>query len=158
MPINFVKYLILLSVLLLPACSSVPHVDDTAQLNKALASSQARLKIYRPGEYSAPIEAGARVKIDGREVANLDTGASTILDLPAGKHQIVVDHWSHPNVYKLDLVTKPGHLYRLEITPREEAAVAGALLGMTGVLIEAAANENGGTFQIRLVEDKPLRG
>ena len=31
------------------------------------------------------------------------------------------------------------------------------MFGMIGMAAEAAANENGGTFQIRVLESKPLR-
>lgn len=98
----------------------------------------------------------ARILIDGREVASLGVGGSTVLDVPAGPRKIVVDSWGHPNVYTLTLAAKPGTLYKLEVSVRSEAMVAG-MFGLVGMMAEAAANENGGTFEIRVVDSKPLR-
>jgi hypothetical protein len=78
------------------------------------------------------------------------------LDVPAGSHKIVVDSWSHPNEYALNLATKPGMLYTLEISIRSDAFVAG-MFGLVGMMVEASANENGGNFQIRLVDSAPAR-
>jgi hypothetical protein len=38
-----------------------------------------------------------------------------------------------------------------------EAAVAGVAFGMIGWAVEAAANENGGTYQIRVVDSTPIK-
>lgn len=130
---------------------------DSAQLSKPLASASGRLKIVRTDELVAGL-AGARLRIDDKEVANLDSGEWEVIDVPAGKHKITVDHWGHLNVFNLDLDVKPGTLYSLEISPRGEAVAAGAIFGLAGALVEAAANDNGGTFQIRVVEEKPVSG
>jgi hypothetical protein len=87
---------------------------------------------------------------------SLGVGGSTVLDVPAGSRKIVVDSWGHPNVYTLNLAAKPGTLYTLEISIRSEAFVAG-MFGLVGMMAEAAANENGGTFQIRVVDSVPAR-
>jgi hypothetical protein len=70
-------------------------------------------------------------------------------------HKIVVDHWGHPNVYAITLNAKPGMQYTLEVTLRGEAAVAG-MFGPVGMFAEAAANENGGTYQIQVVQENPM--
>jgi hypothetical protein len=114
------------------------------------------LKIYRTGNLVASVGA-ASVKLDGREVASLGIGGSTMLDVPAGVRKIVVGHWGHPNVYTITLDAKPGMLYTLEISPRMEAAVAGAAFGLIGWAVEAAANENGGTYEIRVVDSTPIK-
>ena len=132
-------------------------IVDSAELNKPLVQNAGRLKIVRPGELAAGL-AGARLKIDDKEVANLDNGDWKVIDVPAGKHKVTVDHWGHFNVYNLELDVKPGTLYTLEISPRDEAIVAGALFGVAGSLVEAAANENGGSFQIKLVDERPITG
>jgi len=89
-------------------------------------------------------------------VASLGTGGSTIVDVPAGSRNIVVDSWSHPNEYKLTLAAKPGMMYTLEVSIRSEAMVAG-MFGLAGQMMEAAANENGGNFKIRLVDTKAAK-
>jgi hypothetical protein len=128
--------------------------ENASLLDKALHGSQARLKIHREGVVGAAL--AARVRIDGREVASLGVGGSTVVDVAAGSRKIVVDGWSYPNEYTLTLAAKPGMLYTLEVSIRSEAMVAG-MFGLVGQMVEAAANENGGAFQIRVVESKPLR-
>jgi hypothetical protein len=143
----------LLSGAVLSGCGTT-GAENMALADKALARSHARLKIYREGMIGAALP--ARVFIDGREVASLGVGGSTMLDVPAGSHKLVVDSWSHPNAYALPLATKPGMLYTLEVSIRSEAFVAG-MFGVVGMMAEASANENGGNFQIRLVESAPAR-
>jgi uncharacterized Zn-binding protein involved in type VI secretion len=130
--------------------------EDAPLARGALQASKSRLTIYRPANLVAAA-GGARVKIDGREVANIGAGDSTQLDVPAGSHKVAVYAWGHPNEYAITLDARPGMLYTLEISPRPEAAVAGVAFGLVGMLAEAAANQNGGTFEIRVVEAKPTK-
>ncbi len=100
----------------------------------------------------------AIVRVDGREVANLGIGGSTVVDIPAGERKIVVDAFGALGAYTLPLRAKAGTLYTMEISPRSEAVVAGVLFGFIGSAIEAASNENGGAnFQIRIVDEKPAK-
>jgi hypothetical protein len=145
---KYTQALLALAVALLFTGCGASAPENVAALNAPLAKSTARVKLVRPSEFAAALS-DARVKIDNNEVAILGNGDSKTLDLPAGRHTIVVDHWSHPNVFTLELEAKPGRLYVLEVTPRGEAVVAGALFGVVGSLVEAAANENGGSYQIR---------
>jgi hypothetical protein len=138
----------------LSACGST-IAENAALADQPLQGANARLKIVRP-EAFAGMAVGARVRIDGREVANLGNGGSIILNVAAGAHNIVVDNWSHPNVYTIKLDAKAHTQYSLEVTVRDEAVVAG-MFGAAGALAESAANENGGTFQVRVVDSKPLR-
>jgi hypothetical protein len=135
------------------ACGST-GAENAALLNQPLRGGKARVKIVRAEEFAAGAR-GARVKVDGKQVADLGGGGSTVLDVAAGSHDVVVDIWDHPNVYKLKLQAKPGMLYTLEVTARDQAVVAG-MFGVAGMLAEAAANENGGVFQIRVVSEKPI--
>jgi hypothetical protein len=127
--------------------------ENASLLDKSLPRSHARLLIQREGIIGAALP--ARVRIDGREVASVGVGGSTVLDVPAGSRKIVVDSWSHPNEYALNLVARPGMLYTLEISIRDEAFAAG-MFGIIGMAVEASANKNGGNFQIKVVGTKPL--
>jgi hypothetical protein len=138
---------------MLGACGTT-GVENAALLNQPLGNGNARLKIVRAEEFVAGARA-ARVKLDGKQVADLGTGGATVLDVAAGGHEVVVDLWDHPNVYRMKLDVKPGMLYTLEVTARSETAVAG-MFGMAGILAEAAANENGGVFQIRVADARPI--
>jgi hypothetical protein len=132
--------------------------DENASLaGRPLKGAQARLKIYRTSDIVASVPS-ARVRIDGRGVAELGVGGSTMLDIPAGSHSIAVDAFGHPNAYSITLQAKPGMLYTLEISPRAAAAVAGVMFGLVGAMVEAAVNENGGTFQVRVADAKPVNG
>lgn len=142
---------------LVPGCGS--KTAENADLEtSSLQASSARLKIYRTSDVIASGPA-AIVRIDGREVANLGIGGSTVVDIPAGERKIVVDAFGALGAYTLPLRAKAGTLYTMEISPRSEAVVAGVLFGLIGSAIEAAANENGGAnFQIRIVDEKPVKG
>jgi hypothetical protein len=142
----------LLSSAALSGCGTT-GAENASLLDKSLPRSHARLHIHREGVLGAAVP--ARILIDGREVASIGVGGSTVLDVPAGSRKIVVDSWSHPNAYTLALAAKPGTLYTLEVSVRSEAMVAG-MFGVVGMLAESAANENGGTFQIRVANSRPL--
>jgi hypothetical protein len=132
--------------------------ENAALETSSLQASSARLKIYRTSDIIASGPA-AVVRIDGREVANLGIGGSTVVDIPAGQRKIVVDAFGALGAYTLPLQAKAGTLYTMEISPRSEAVVAGALFGLVGSAIEAASNENGGAnFQIRIIDEKPVKG
>jgi hypothetical protein len=45
--------------------------------------------------------------------------------------------------------------YTSEVTPRGDAVAAG-MFRAVGMLAEAAANENGGLFQVRIMSEKPI--
>src|SRR4029453_7549144 len=132
--------------------------DENASLaSRPIKGAQARLKIYRTSDIVASVPS-ARVKIDGRDVAEVGVGGSTILDIPAGSHSIAVDAFGHPNAHSITLQAKAGMLYRLEVSPRAAAGVAGVIFGLVGMMVEAAVNENGGTFQIRVADARPEKG
>src|SRR5262245_18122487 len=86
---------------LLSGCGST-SAENAALASKPLAASKARLKIFRTDTIVAAAVA-ARVRVDGREVASLGAGGSTVLDVPAGARKIVVDAWGHPNAYAITL-------------------------------------------------------
>lgn len=152
---RWIAFVILLAALPVAGCGNM-SAESAGLATSALKTSDARLKIYRTSNLVASVGA-ASVKLEGREVASLGIGGSTMLDVPAGAHKIVVGHWAHPNVYAITLDAKPGMLYTLEVSPRMEAAVAGAAFGMIGAAAEAAANENGGTYEIHVVNATPIK-
>lgn len=145
---------VLLAGALTAGCGTT--TDENASLaGKPLKAAHARLKIYRTSEVMAAVPS-ARVRVDGREVSQLGVGGSITLDVPAGSRKIVVDAFGHPNEFAMTLNAKPGMLYELEVSPRAESVMAG-MFGLAGMLVEAAVNQNGGTFQIRIVDAKPAK-
>jgi hypothetical protein len=116
--------------------------------------SHARLKIHRQGSVIG-MAADARVRVDGRDVASLGNDEMKVLDIPAGAHQIAVDHWSHPGVSKLDLNAKPGMVYEIRATVRGEAAAAGMMFGLAGSAVESASNGDAGFWSLQLLKQGP---
>src|SRR5262245_11649033 len=94
---------VLASGTLVSGCSTT-GAENAALLDQALRPAHARLHIQREGIVGAAVP--ARILIDGREVASIGVGGSTVLDVPAGARKIVVDSWSHPNAYTLNLAAK----------------------------------------------------
>ncbi|MGA7324428.1 MAG: hypothetical protein WBX25_08095 [Rhodomicrobium sp.] len=135
------------------ACGST-GTENATLLSQPLRSGAARVQIVRPQEFLAALR-DARIKVDGKKVADLTNGSSTTVDIAAGSHDITVDVWDSPSTYKMKLDAKPGTLYTLEVTVRREGAAVG-MLGAAGALADAATNENGGLFQIRVISDKPI--
>ena len=143
----------LLAGVLASGCGTT--TDENASLAATkLHGSKARIKIYRTQELASSGVA-ASVKVDGRQIASLGVGGSTLLDVSAGSHKISIEGGMHPNAYAITLQAKPGMLYALEISPRSEAVVAG-MFGLVGMMVEASVNENGGPFQVRVAEANPL--
>lgn len=140
----------------LSACMGSSGVENATLLNQPLKGNTSRVKIVRAETFMASLR-GARVKLDGKEIADLGNGAATVLDIPSGNHEFTVDVWDHPNVFKISLSAKPGMLYTLEVQPRDEAIAAG-MFGAGGMLVEAASNPNGGLFQIRVVSETHVAG
>jgi hypothetical protein len=138
---------------MLGACGN-SGVQNAALLNQPLQKGSARIKIVRTEEFMAGAR-GARIKLDGKEIAeDIGSGGAVVLDVAAGSHSVTVDVWDHPNVFTLNLDAKSGTIYTLEISPRGDAVAAG-LFGVAGMLAEAAANKNGGLFQIKVIDTKP---
>src|SRR4051812_39649693 len=103
---------------MLAGCGS--QIAEHAELaSMPLRSSDARLKIYRTDTLESAGDP-ARIRVDGREVASLGIGGSTMLDVPAGPHKIVVDDPWHPNSYEISLTAKAGAHYEFEVLPRSE--------------------------------------
>src|SRR5687768_7602498 len=99
---------VLASGTLLSGCGTT-GAENASLLKRPLRPAQARLQIQREGIVGAAVP--ARILIDGREVASLGVGGSTVVDVAAGNRKIVVDSWSHPNAYTIKLAAKAGTLY-----------------------------------------------
>jgi hypothetical protein len=138
------------------SCAGTTTVENASLLNQPLQAKTSRIKIVRAETFIASLR-DARIKMDGREIASLSNGAATVRDIPAGNHEFSVDVWDHPNIFKINVNTKPGMLYTLEVQPRDEAIAAG-MFGAAGMVAEAASNPNGGLFQMRVVSETRVAG
>jgi hypothetical protein len=139
---------------MLAGCGGGPEVDSAALAAAPLPKSQARVKIHRESNIMG-MAVDVRVMIDGKEVAGLGNDETKVFNIPAGAHQIAVDHWSHPGTSKLDLNAKPGMVYDVTVAVRGEAAAAGMMFGIVGTVAESAANGDNGYWSVRLVKQTP---
>ena len=145
--------LVLVTAAALCACTG-GGVENAALLNQPLPKGTARIKIVRTEGLVAALR-DARIKLDGKQVAALANGGSTVIDVAAGSHEITSDAWDSPGVSKVKLDAKPGTLYTLEVTANLGGTGVGAF-GAAGALVESAGNPNGGLFLIRAVSEKRI--
>jgi hypothetical protein len=129
---------------------------DTAKngvhLNHPLGKGTARIKIVRTHEFVAALR-DARIKLDGKQVASLSNGDSTIVEIAPGSHEITSDVWDSPQTSRVRFDAKPATLYVFEVTPN----LAGTGIGMFGAAGAAlAGGQNGGLFPIRAVSEKHI--
>jgi len=142
-----------LTTSMLAGCGG-PELDTTALAAAPLPKSQARVKIHRESNIMG-MAVDVRVIIDGKEVAGLGNDETKVFNIPAGAHQIAVDHWSHPGTSRLALNAKPGMVYDVAVAVRGEAAAAGMMFGIVGTVAESAANGDNGYWSVRLVKQAP---
>lgn len=126
--------------------------ENTARLNQSLDKKTARLKIVRTHELVAALR-DARIKLDGKQVASLSNGDSTIIGIAAGRHEITADVWDSPQTSRVRVDAKPATLYIFEVTPNLGGTGIG-IFGAAGAAI--AGGENGGLFLIRAVGEKRI--
>ncbi len=141
----------------LTTTGALPATTQTQAANQAPVAGQARLTISR---VSGVLYAGApaTVKVNGQTVADIWAGSATVVPVPAGRVKVSVEAWSSPGAYTVDLDVKEGAGYALEIAPRQESFLPGALLGPIGALIDASNNEGkSGPFRLRVVTQDPAK-
>lgn len=143
-----------LTASVLAGCGGGTSPEADALASVPLPKSHARVKLHRESNLMG-MAVDVRVTIDGREVASLGNDGTKIFTLPAGKHQIAVDHWSHPGTSKLTLDAKAGTLYEVEVTVRGDAAAAGLMFGVVGTAVESAANGDDGYWSVRVTKQGP---
>jgi hypothetical protein len=135
-------------------CGGGTGPDAAALAAAPLPKSQARVKIHRESNIMG-MAVDVRVMIDGKEVAGLSNDETEVFNIPAGTHEIAVDHWSHPGTSKLTLNAKPGMVYDVTVAVRGEAAAAGMMFGIVGTVAESAANGDNGYWSVRLAKQAP---
>ena len=114
----------------------------------AAAAGGAKLTLTRvSGLQYAGVQ--ATVKVNGKQVAGLWSGASATVDVAPGANVITVDASTYPGSWTQTLNVKPGARYTIEISPHSSGT---AMLGLVGMAIEAGSkSKQGGAFQMRVV-------
>jgi hypothetical protein len=142
---------------MLAGCSSSMSAEETAALAKSpLVAGKARVTITRP---SAVMYVGvpATITLDGQKVADVASGGSAVVDVPAGAHVLAAHAWSYPGEYSVRLKAIAGQTYALEVAPRGDS-FAPSLFGVAGGLIDTGVNGNAGAFQMRMLEPAAANG
>ena len=113
-----------------------------------IPAGKARVTITRPSSivYAA---APATITLNGTKVADVGTGSSATIDVPAGQCTISVSAWSYPGSSTLKINAKPGETLALEVAPRDASLGAGMLLGPLGGLVDGSTAQSGGAFDLR---------
>ena len=132
--------------LALAGCASTDAVETAALAKAPIATGKARVIITRVStlQYAA---APATITLNGQKVA-------AVVDVPAGANVLAASAWSYPGEYNVKLNAEPGKTYALEVSPRSDSLGPSILLGPIGGMIDSAANENAGAFEIRMVGQK----
>ena len=135
------------AALLVSACAGAP--GDAEIVTGAIPAGQARVKVTRTNAlmYSG---APATITVNGKKMTDVWTGATSSFHVPAGQNVIAASAWSYPGEYKVNLNAVAGQTYELVVEPRGDSVIPGSVLGPIGGMIDAAANENAGAFQLRM--------
>lgn len=133
----------------LAACSTT-GTETASIVGTPIPAGKARITVTRPSSivYAA---APATITVNGNTVANVGSGSSATFDVPVGANAIAASAWSYPGTYTVKLDAKAGSVYALEVKPRGDSVLTGALLGPIGGAIDASQNENAGAFELALV-------
>ncbi len=142
------KLILLVCVVLLSGCGTT-GVSNSALLDQPIPPKQARLIVTRTN--SMLYFAGAAdVSLNGRKIASLGRGSSTVENIQTGRNVLSVNAPTTFGHFTTTFEAKSGKIYTFEVAPRSEAMHVGAAFGMLGEAVNAHVNDNTGYFQIVL--------
>jgi hypothetical protein len=141
---------IIILVPLVSGCAGSDGLETASIAQTPIAPGKARVAISRASalQYAA---APATITLNGEKVASVGSGGTAFVDIPAGDNTLAASAWSYPGEYKVKLNAVAGQTYRLEVQPRADSFGPSVLLGPIGGMIDSAANENAGAFEMKLV-------
>jgi hypothetical protein len=94
---------------------------------------------------------GARVKVEGTQVAKLARRESFSTLVTPGKVKMEVDTATAPGRFGITLNASAGKIYQIKVLPRNDSFLPGALFGILGSAADASVNEQSGLFMFELV-------
>lgn len=147
------KLILLACVVLLSGCGTT-GVSNSALLDQPIPSKQARLVVSRTN--SMLYFAGAAdVSLNGRKIASLGRGSSTVENIQTGRNVLSVNAPTTFGNFTTTFEAKSGKTYTFEVAPNDnKSMMPGAVFGMLGEAVDAHVNDNTGYFQIVLKEIK----
>lgn len=119
----------------------------SASDESAVPPGKARLAIARTSAFLY-LTLSARVDVNGQRIADLGRGETYSGVFDAGRLSITTDHWSSPGKFTVALNAESGAEYKLELSPREDSFLPGALFGIVGLAVDAAVENNSGLFKL----------
>ena len=112
-----------------------------------ISSSEAAELVFTRDDSLLYLALGARVFVDGRQIGKLSRGNTASIFVAAGDRSVVVDTWSIPGEFSINLNVEKGRTYQFAVSPRSDSVIAGVAFGLIGNVVE-----DGGGFQLQLVE------
>ncbi len=95
---------------------------------------------------------GARVKVEGVQMAKLARRESFSTLVTPGKVKMEVDTATAPGRFGITLNASAGRIYQIKVMPRSDSFLPGAVFGILGSAADAAINEQSGLFMFELVD------
>lgn len=148
--------LVLLVGVISGCAATGPKYGEVAPTIPTLKPDKARLTLLRE-QHVLYMALGARVEINGLQVASLSNGAFTYTDQMPGRINISVDNWSFPGKYVISIDVKPGTENYFEVFPRSES-FGPVLFGYIGTAIDAQVNQNSGAFKVVPISKEAAMG
>jgi Protein of unknown function (DUF2846) len=133
----------------LAACATAPLESQTKQ------QDQRQARIYFLRESSLVFAAGApNVKVDGQQVGTVANGSYFFVDRAPGPRTITLETPLVPGRFAANVTVRPGGVYYLKVSPRNEYLAAALLAGAVGQFVDAAVSENSGSYSLTPLEEK----
>jgi hypothetical protein len=112
-----------------------------------ISSSEAAELVFTRDDSLLYLALSARVFVDGRQILKLSRGDTASIFVEAGDRFVVVDTWSIPGKFSINLNLEKGRTYQFAVSPRSDSFIAGVAFGLIGNVVE-----DGGGFRVQLIE------
>lgn len=136
---------LILGLLISGCASSGPAIRSVPQLPPI--QGMTRVTVERSTDFLY-LALSARVKVNGIDVGALSRGDVASIDVQPGRTIVSVDTATSPGTFSVSFTAQPNREYLLEVSPRSDSFLPGALFGYAGVFADSAVNEQSGLFQL----------
>lgn len=137
--------ILILGLLISGCASSGPAIRSVQQ--SPPVNGMARVTVERSTDFLY-LALSARVKVNGIDVGALSRGDVASIDVPVGRTIVSIDTATSPGTFSVSFVAQPNREYLMEVSPRSDSFLPGALFGYVGVFVDAAVSEQSGLFQL----------
>ncbi len=137
---------ILMLGLLVSGCSSPGPASRSVPQSPPL-QGMARVTVERSTDFLY-MALTARVRVNGIDVSALSRGSAASIDVQSGRTTVSVDSATSPGTFTISFAAQPNREYLLEVAPRSDSLLPGALFGYVGAFADSVINEQSGLFQV----------